>query len=594
MRVLSFSTRLFLSIILLFWIFVCCFIYYQYLREKDYKVELLSTRLTSFNRLLHESLRHSDSTTCVGVVRTYSQAQDMAGLRVTLLNDSGRVLYDNSAPEVRRMENHLNREEIRKALQRGSGSSIKRTSATLGTPYFYTATYFKDEHLLVRSALPYDVKMSQRLKADLDYIWFTLVITLVLSLLFYNLTSRLGATITRLRRFARKADEDGCFDLEPQSTGDNELDQIANHIIDIYKRLRATKDDLFLAHEKLIAHLQISNEGLAVFNAGRDVILSNSLFMQYANLISDRNLSKLEEVFAVKELEPLTQFLVGEEGEPDVATARRKQFVVDKNGYVFSVTGVVFSDRSFEISIFDITRQEEQDRMKRQLTQNVAHELKTPVSSIQGYLETILNTTDLSAERRDQFLARCYAQSNRLTNLLRDITALTRLDDASGMIDVGEVNLKAVIEAVCADLALALAERRMTVKCILPDTLVLQGNESLLDSVFRNLMDNAVAYAGAGCAIEINCFFDDDENFYFSFKDNGAGVAPEHLGRLFERFYRVDKGRSRKIGGTGLGLAIVKNAVLFHGGAIHAKVAKGGGLEFVFNLKKKRVGAPEV
>lgn len=586
MRILSFSTRLFLSIILLFWIFVCCFVYYQYLREKHYKAELLNTRLTAFNQLLDESLKDSDSTAYVKVIRTYSQAQDLTGLRVTVMDGNGHVRYDNDAPSVDGMENHLKREEVQKALQRGSAYAIKRNSATLGKPYFYAATYFKEDGIIVRSALPYDLALYQLLQADLDYIWFTLAVTFVLSLIFYNLTGRLGATITRLRRFARKADEGGNFDLEPQSTGDNELDQIANHIIDMYKRLQTTKDDLFLAHEKLIGHLQISNEGLAVFNPGREVILSNALFMQYANLISDRNLSTMDEVFSIKELEPLTDFITTAGEDTESRAVQRRHFTLDKNGYIFSITGVVFYDGSFEISIFDVTRQEEQAQLKRQLTQNVAHELKTPVSSIQGYLETLLNTPDLAEPLREQFLTRCFAQSNRLTNLLRDITALTRLDDAAGMIDVATVNLKAVIETICADLALALKEKQMSVHCILPEQIVLQGNESLLDSVFRNLMDNAIAYAGAGSRIEINCFFDDEENYYFSFKDNGIGVAPEHLSRLFERFYRVDKGRSRKMGGTGLGLAIVKNAVLFHGGAIHAKVAKGGGLEFVFNLKK--------
>ena len=112
------------------------------------------------------------------------------------------------------------------------------------------------------------------------------------------------------------------------------------------------------------------------------------------------------------------------------------------------------------------------------------------------------------------------------------------------------------------------------------------GNSSLLYSIFRNLTDNAIAYAGVGIQITINCFREDEKFYYFSFSDTGVGVSEEHLNRLFERFYRVDKGRSRKLGGTGLGLAIVKNAVLFHGGTIFAKNIPGGGLEFVFTLQK--------
>ena len=111
---------------------------------------------------------------------------------------------------------------------------------------------------------------------------------------------------------------------------------------------------------------------------------------------------------------------------------------------------------------------------------------------------------------------------------------------------------------------------------------------SLLYSIFRNLMDNAIAYAGTNIHININCFREDENFYYFSFADTGIGVSPEHLNRLFERFYRVDKGRSRKLGGTGLGLAIVKNAVIIHGGTISAKNNQGGGLEFVFTLAKEK------
>ncbi len=587
MRILSFSTRLFLSIIALFWGFVGCFIYYQYLREKDYRVELLTTRLSDFNLMLHSHLEWGDSSYSL-LVRGFETKPEWEDIRVTLIRSNGEVIYDNNAQSVAGMGNHLNREEVQEALLKREGYALKRTSATLGQPYFYAATHFPAEGLIVRTALPYDLNLYASLKADLRFIWVTLLVTTLLSLAFYSLTTRLGATITRLRQIARKADEGSALEPAMESTGDGELDQIANHIIEIYNHLSTTKDDLFLAHEKLIAHLQISNEGLAIFNARRGVILSNALFMQYANLISDRNLTNMEEVFTLPAFSPLTDFVneVREHYNTDAET--RKQIIIESSGYIFMATAVVFYDKSFELSIFDVTRQEEQARLKRQITQNMAHELKTPVSSIQGYLETILDNPDMEPDVKAQFLTRCYAQSNRLTNLLRDIAALTRLDEAPGLIEVSQVDVRKVVETICDELALALRERQMEVTCLLPDEMVLTGNETLIYSIFRNLMDNAIAYAGEGTRVQVNCFFDDEECYYFSVKDNGIGVPLEHLNRLFERFYRIDKGRSRKIGGTGLGLAIVKNAVAFHGGTIHAKQANDRGVEFVFNLKKRR------
>ena len=133
-----------------------------------------------------------------------------------------------------------------------------------------------------------------------------------------------------------------------------------------------------------------------------------------------------------------------------------------------------------------------------------------------------------------------------------------------------------------------LEHKQITVVHSLNPRIQLRGNYSLLYSIFRNLMDNAIAYAGTNIHINISCFREDEHFYYFSFADTGVGVAPEHLNRLFERFYRVDKGRSRKLGGTGLGLAIVKNAVLIHGGTISAKNNQGGGLEFIFTLAKDK------
>lgn len=259
---------------------------------------------------------------------------------------------------------------------------------------------------------------------------------------------------------------------------------------------------------------------------------------------------------------------------------------IDKNARSFVLECIIFQDLSFEISINDVTQEEERARLKRQLTQNVAHELKTPVSSIQGYLETIISNPNISPENMRTFLERSYAQSNRLTLLLRDISVLTRMDEAPGMVEKETVNLSRIVENILNEVALGLEEKQMRVVNLMPHDLILTGSSSLLYSIFRNLTDNAIAYAGVGVQVTINCFREDEKFYYFSFSDTGIGVPEEHLNRLFERFYRVDKGRSRKLGGTGLGLAIVKNAVLFHGGTIFAKNAPSGGLEFVFTLQK--------
>ena len=486
------------------------------------------------------------------------------------------------------MENHLNRPEVQKAIKHGNGYDVRRTSETTGVPYFYSATHYKD--YIVRSALPYNVSLINNLQADPHYLWFTVIVTLLLMIIFYKFTNKLGTSISQLREFAMRADRNEPIEMAMQSAfPHNELGEISQHIIQIYKRLHETKEALYIEREKLITHLQISHEGLGIFTKDKKEILVNNLFTQYSNLISDSNLETTEEVFAISELKEIIHFINKNQQQRSLSKdEKRMSITINKNGRTFIVECIIFQDASFEISINDVTQEEEQVRLKRQLTQNIAHELKTPVSSIQGYLETIVNNDNISREKMNTFLERCYAQSNRLSRLLRDISVLTRMDEAANMIDMERVDISVLVGNIINEVALELEEKHITIVDSLKKGIQIKGNYSLLYSIFRNLMDNAIAYAGTNIQININCFREDENFYYFSFSDTGVGVPAEHLNRLFERFYRVDKGRSRKLGGTGLGLAIVKNAVIIHGGNISAKSSQSGGLEFVFTLGKEK------
>ncbi len=586
-KVLPFSQRLFLSVILLFVTFVGCFVIFQYNREKSFKSELLNIQLQNYNDRLYDHII-TKSEQNIDSLRQYVATHMMPDLRVTLINTQGTVVFDNSQKELSTFENHSSRKEVQDALLYGSGYAISRHSASIeGEEYFYSARYYPSKQVIIRSALPYNLSLMQHLSTDSQYLWFTTIISLLLVIIFYRLTRKLGKSITNLQEFAEKADKNEPIDMSIIDTfPHNELGEISQHIIKIYKRLHRAKEALYIEREKLISHLQTSHEGLGVFTADKKEILVNNLFTQYANFISDKNLTLTEDIFSIPEFNPIVRFLEKNE-EQGSKEEKRIALHISKDGRIFAVECIVFQDRSFEISINDVTQEEEQARLKRQLTQNIAHELKTPVSSIQGYLETILNSTQIPPETMHTFLERSYAQSNRLTHLLRDISTLTRMDEAPVMQEREAVNISTMVKGIFSEVAMGIEERQITVENLLPDNLVVEGNSSLLYSIFRNLTDNAIAYAGTGVTIRLTCFREDDTKYYFSFSDTGVGVPPEHLNRLFERFYRVDKGRSRKMGGTGLGLAIVKNAVLLHGGTIFAKNNPKGGLEFVFTLKKQ-------
>lgn len=585
-RILPFSQRLFLSVIFLFLGYAVCFMLFQYKREKAYKIELLNTQLQNYNNQLCDFLAdhhgvNSDS------MQSYVTTHMMPNLRVTLIDPSGKVVYDNTNANWKSFANHSSRKEVQDALMYGSGYSISRQSESIqGEEYFYSARYYPPYRIIIRSALPYNLSLAEHLQADSGYLWFALIICLVLIFIFYRFTRKLGKSITKLQQFAMKADRNEPIDMDIlQTFPKNELGEISQHIIKIYKRLHRAKEALYIEREKLISHLQTSHEGLGVFTKERQEILVNNLFTQYINNISDRNLRSSNEIFDIPELQPIIEFLNRNEGNFS-KEEKRYAMHLNKNARSFTLECIIFQDMSFEISINDITQEEEQAHLKRQLTQNIAHELKTPVSSIQGYLETIISNPNIPQENVRVFLERSYAQSNRLTFLLRDISVLTRMDEAPELVEKEQVNLSKIVENILNEVALGLEEKHITVVNKLPSEVILTGSSSLLYSIFRNLTDNAIAYAGNDIQITINCFREDEKFYYFSFSDTGVGVPEEHLNRLFERFYRVDKGRSRKLGGTGLGLAIVKNAVLFHGGTIFAKNMPKGGLEFVFTLKK--------
>ena len=235
----------------------------------------------------------------------------------------------------------------------------------------------------------------------------------------------------------------------------------------------------------------------------------------------------------------------------------------------------------------DAALREEQEkiRIKRQLTNNINHELKTPVASMQVCLETLLSGINLSEEKRLDLIERCYTNNERLRNLLGDVSLITRMEDGSALIGKEKIVINDILTEIAEELAIMPDGERMNFCSYFNEQVTVMGNPSLLGSVFRNLVENAIAYS-EGENIYVSLLENSDSECRIRFEDDGCGVEEKQLSRLFERFYRVDKGRSRQKGGTGLGLAIVKHAVQFHGGTIVATNRPKGGLRFEFSLRK--------
>lgn len=235
----------------------------------------------------------------------------------------------------------------------------------------------------------------------------------------------------------------------------------------------------------------------------------------------------------------------------------------------------------------EATEAERRNRqLKQEMTSNIAHELKTPVSSIRGYLEILLSDKPVDDERRRYFLDRCFRQTLRLSDLIQDVSIINKLEESADLFPRTEVDATEVAKEAIGDLADKAAAAGIGVSNNLPP-MPLNGNHELLYCIFRNLVENSIAYAGEGINIVLETYKESPDHYFIHYYDTGKGVADEYLSRLFDRFVRIDEGRSRQNGGTGLGLSIVKHSVLFHGGEIYAKNRAEGGLEYFFSLKKQ-------
>lgn len=471
---ITYSRRLFLWLVGYSILLVVCVLFFQYKREKDFKAEELNAQLQVLNeRIIHRLENENFDINTVNV-------DDFKDLRVSIVDSSGQIIYDNSLDALPNT-NHLRREEISEAIRSGAGYTLRRHSESTGETYFYSARKGANG-IIVRTAVPYSVSLNGLLQADKGFLWFLAGLTIIMCTLGYFATRRVGLHIRRLKLFAESAEKGNkIYDDEPFPH--DELGDISNHIVRLYASLQ--------------------------------------------QVISER-------------------------------------------------------DREHSAALHE---QQEKERIKKQLTNNINHELKTPVASIQVCIETLLNHPDMNEEKRTEFLTRCLANNQRLQQLLSDVSLITRMEDGAKSIVREQIDLTEIIRNVVEERTEAAERHGFTIQNDVVKPMEMKGNRSLWESVFFNLIDNAISYSG-GNKITIAQIPSSNQKIILTLCDNGCGVAEEHLPRLFERFYRVDKGRSRAAGGTGLGLSIVKNAVQLHGGSITVSNNPHGGLCFKIILNR--------
>lgn len=580
-----FRRKLFLYLFPVFILFTLAVMLYQYNREREFKRLQLEQTLDDITELTHRYIasvvmKNADD---YQLIDSLMRIVPQQGVRITVVSSVGDVLYDSQVDTLERMENHLMRPEVQLSVSKGYGAQIRK-SVTTGQSYYYYARYYQD--YFIRTAIVYDLDLVKFLQAERYFIVVLLVLFLFLWAVLAFITNRLGQTITQLKDYALMRQQ-GNDEMAKVEFPDDELGVIGRQIVNVYDELNEAKELVQREREKLYDHLSALNIGVAFFTAQRKQILANSHFVEYLNQLSDQVALSARAFFTFPEAHEVTSFLDRQRqqsggGHGSVDSMEQTLY---RNGRYFSLKCVLFHDASFEIVLMDVTRLEKRRVLKQQMTSNIAHELKTPVASVMGYLET-LKSSEMSEEKRQYFIGKAYSQAVRLGDLINDIAVLNKIEEGQQHFVFEQVNIGDLLDELCSGMQGILEAAGAIFSSTIKEGVVMKGNRTLLYSVFHNLLENAVKYGGEGIHIHVSMYNEDERYYYFKFSDNGEGIPEEHLVRIFERFYRVDHGRSRKTGGTGLGLAIVKNAVRLHGGEISARNGKNGGCEFLFSLAK--------
>ncbi len=573
---MSYKQKTFLYAFIVLVLFAVGIVVLEQNREKQIKTEALESTLDGYTKIIHNYLKQNklipeNVDSLHAIMPLFPN-----GIRVTIVEESGKVIFDNDFVDYQSLENHKDRPEIKKASIKVYGSNI-RNSITTHTEYLYFARHY--ENYFIRVALPYDIQVKDFLKSDNMFLYFILFLFAIVIVALHFLLNRFGKSISQLRDFVASAQNSTTIATDI-SFPDDELGKIAHHVVSVYKQAEENKKQIDLEREKLLQHFHHSEEGLCFFTKEKKKVYANTHFIQLMNLIVDKPTFNPEDIFESEPFEEIRKYLENPSEETLFTTK------ILKDGRHFNVQVYVFEDGSFEVTITNITKAEKNRLIKQEMTNNIAHELRTPITSVRGFLETMMEKEDIPEEKRRSFLEKAYSQILRLTELIQDISLITKTEEAPDRFKIEKVRLDPLLKELKGDMEQTFSQHHISTHINVPESVEVSGNTTLLYSIFRNLMENSVRHGGDNIEIFINNYNEDSEYYYFSYYDTGKGVPEEHLNRLFERFYRINEGRTRDTGGSGLGLSIVKNAILFHKGKIVAKNHSKGGLEFLFTLKK--------
>lgn len=481
--------------------------------------------------------------------------------RITLIKADGNVIFDS---EKKSDENHLERSEIKGALQDGEGYSSRYSETTRTNTYYYAMKLSNGN--ILRVAKDADA-LNSVFTSILPYMILIFIMLLIMSLAIgFFLTKKIINPITKLSESVDDIGTDiDADDIYP------ELSPFITEIIAQKREIRYQLGKVEREKNKVAAIIQNMSEGMILLDLDKNILLMNEATKRIFN-VGDVTLKHDSLLYISRDKDVndcVDKALDGENSSLELML----------NGRIYQMIANPVASQGEQIGviclIIDITEKKEMESMRQEFTANVSHELKTPLTSISGYAEMI-EAGIVKEEDIKNFAGRIRKESARLLSLISDIILLSRLDNSqkAEAIRKETVNLLTIAQK-CADDIAVQAERQGVVVRVSGEEYIMRGNITLLTELVQNLCDNAVRYnRDKDGKVDITV-----GNGFIDVKDTGIGIPPEHRARIFERFYRVDKSRSKERGGTGLGLAIVKHICELYDAKIELKSSEGFGTE---------------
>ena len=500
---------------------------------------------------------------------SYLEGLNVDDTRVSLIASNGQVLYDNDA-DASAMENHASRPEVKEALEQGEGTSI-RFSGTLLKSMVYCARRLSDGSV-VRVAQARDTAWN----IAAGMVPFILFLLLILMACLWFAAGRVAKKITDP---LNKLDLDHPMD-------NNEYEEITPLLKRIYvqqKQIGSEKSRLARIERDFTAVTQHMAEGLILLDEeGRVLNINNKA----ANLLNAPDAYMGMDILVLERREKfrkvLEKALKGEHGETTL--------LYDRLSYQVDVTPVMEDGKiiGMVVLLFDVTERENAEKMRREFTANVSHELKTPLHTISGCAE-MLESGEVRQEDQKKFVHLIYTQAQRMITLVQDILYISHLDEGAVDMNRESIDLCAMTEKVIESLTQEAAKKHVSMNFHADGDDKYVGVPRLTESIIFNLIDNAIKYNKEGGEVNITVK-NEPHAFVYSVSDTGIGIPKEDQARIFERFYRVDKSRSREIGGTGLGLAIVKHAAALQNAQVRLESRLGEGSAFTVVFEKETNG----